>query len=149
MTTEELEITEAQRKARRANGRRAVESGDLDRIRQLPQTKQAQQAAGRKVGQLNVDTGHLDRVRHLSVKGQIENIRYLPQTIAAQKAVGRKHAENGNLAKALHIRWHIHRGPLNPMKCDFCAVLTSQNLDFKSAQPIRGETHEEAETRSA
>jgi hypothetical protein len=49
--------------AGRLGGRHAVESGQLNSIRDLPQTKFAQSKVGRK----NVESGHLDKVRTKAV----------------------------------------------------------------------------------
>jgi len=70
------------------SGRKNSESGQLDRIRELPQTKVAQRENGRNQGRKNVESGHLARITKL------------PQTKAAQREIGRKNVESGHLAKA-------------------------------------------------
>src|SRR6266853_6556283 len=47
----------------RIGGRKTVESGQLDRIRKLPQTKKAQSETGRIVGCKNVESGQLASLR--------------------------------------------------------------------------------------
>jgi hypothetical protein len=85
-------------------GRRNVESGQLDRIRELPQTKQAQSLVGKRNGRaLGLKYGPLvdmDKVRTTEGcrKGQI---------------VG------GPLSR--HSRWHVNRNIFN-FKCEYCLV---------------------------
>jgi hypothetical protein len=91
----------------RISGRKSVESGHLDRIRNLPQTKAAQSQQGRK----NVESGHLRRIRNLpqtkaalgelarkrAESGYMVRISNLPQAKAAQRETGRKHVESGHI----------------------------------------------------
>jgi hypothetical protein len=54
-----IRTPEHQSKAGRAAGRKAVESGEWDRIRNLPQTKAAQSKTGKKLGDRMAKTGRL------------------------------------------------------------------------------------------
>jgi hypothetical protein len=68
------EQIEAKRKAGRKGGAQTAASGQLERTRNLPQTKAAQRAVGLK----HAESGHLKRIQNL------------PQTKAAQRANGLK-----------------------------------------------------------
>jgi hypothetical protein len=104
-------------------GRMVVESGQLERIRNLPQTKAAQREAGRK----NVESGHMERIRNL------------PQAKAAQREAGKKAGriavESGHLDRvrtkescseggraANHNRWHANKG-IEKVGCRYCEVV--------------------------
>ncbi len=73
-------------KTRAKGGRKAVESGHLARIRELPQTKTAQKEAGRISGRKNVESGHFARIASLGRRsgGCIQ---------------GRKNVKSGHLAR--------------------------------------------------
>jgi hypothetical protein len=85
--------------AGRINGLKNVESGQIQEL-------------GRVQGRKNSESGHMQRIGKIggAVVGPIQ---------------GRKNVENGHLAQArttaLHIRWHINRGVINP-HCEFCHV---------------------------
>ncbi len=101
----------------RTSGRKAVETGRLAKMRELPQTKVAQQ----KVGRQHIESGHLARIRELPQakdarrrfaqnlgrkaveSGQLARVRELPQTKAAQRDAGRKNGHN-NIGTGLLVR---------------------------------------------
>jgi hypothetical protein len=79
------------------------------------------QELGRTRGKENAESGFLDKIR--STAGSVQGGK------TAGPINGRKCAENGTLARALHIRWHV-RGtttkfgdevsPRPNPRCDFC-----------------------------
>jgi hypothetical protein len=92
------------RKAGRVSGLKHAESGHLDRIRELPQSKAAHRES-------------------------LNRIRELPQTKAAQRENGRRNAKSGRLdsirtldscTKGGHTTNHVVRSRPNP-RCEFCS----------------------------
>ncbi len=116
-------------------GRRAVDSGQLASILELPQTKRAQHISGSILGRKNIESGHLARIcdkggyvqgRKNAESGQIQAIgrtqgrKAVESGHLARIAVlggregGRKNVESGRLAniraKGNCQRWNINRG---------------------------------------
>jgi hypothetical protein len=60
-----LNPTEAQRENGRELAKRNIESGFLNAIRRLPQTKAAQSKAGKAAGELAVSTGQIYHAHHV------------------------------------------------------------------------------------
>jgi len=108
----------------RVQGLKNSVSGHLDRIRNLPQTKEGQSRNARIQGLKSVVNGNLARIRTLkgSVKGGVTQ--------------GRRNSENGHLMKPYvaavesgrfiewcglvgHTRWHTNRGIVKA-GCKFC-----------------------------
>ena len=104
----------------RISGRRAVESGQLDAIRNLPQTKAAQKAIGRR----NAESGHLAR------------IRALPKTKAAQREAGRKSAESGQLTDARRIMLERGRNGTTSLQLELNRILDSMGIAYVKNYPI-------------
>lgn len=102
--------TEAERRAGRVNGRRAVENGQWEKCRLLGSI-----AGGRVVGKIqgpkNVESGHLARIRE---KGRTSGVMARNGHIQ-----GIKNVTNGTLALGRHNRWHLWRGIVNP-RCELC-----------------------------
>lgn len=83
-------------------GRSNVLSGQLDRIRALPQTKAAQSAAGK-------------------IAGKVTGLKYGPlvnMDLVRTKEGCRKGQLLGG-PKSRHVRWHVNRQKFNPV-CEFC-----------------------------
>jgi hypothetical protein len=115
-------------------GRQIVESGEWDRIRNLPQTKEAQRKNGRTQGRKNFKNktglfgrtlkqrtedsrrGGLKSGCEAAERGQIQALQDLPQTRAAARRNGRNNVENGHLQKissqagrmSNHLHWHVN-----------------------------------------
>ena len=84
-------------------GKKGVESGHLERIRNLPQTKIAQRRAGLAAVKRIYDSGY---------RGDPTGIA----TTASRK----KGAEIGGPI-GRHVRWHVNRGIFN-LACELCLV---------------------------
>jgi hypothetical protein len=102
--------TEAERRAGRVNGRRAVENGNWEKVRRLGSI-----AGGRIVGKIqgpkNVENGHLVRMREIG--------RTTGAMARSGHIQGIKNAKNGTLALGRHNRWHQWRDIVNP-DCELC-----------------------------
>ena len=106
-------------------GRIAVQRGEMDRIRNLPQTKAAQHEVGRVNGAI--------QGRKMVQSGQLAYIRTLPQSKTGCRlgghTQGRKNTESGHLATVQrigrHIRWHINRGIFSSA-CVLCLTLKNE-----------------------
>jgi hypothetical protein len=103
-----------------ANGIRAVETGHIYRISQLPQAKEAQ----RRVGLAHVASGQLDRIRKLpqataarkrkAAENQANKIGLFALTHDERSVFGKQGAVVGQ-----HRRWHIARNLTNS-NCPLC-----------------------------
>lgn len=105
----------------RITGRKMVDSGELDRIRQLAQTKEAQRLNGKR----NVENGHLSRIINQEIRrrggrtsgnnnvisGHLAKIRTPEHQKAAGRIAGRKAVESGQIQKL--ARDQIHAQKLN------------------------------------
>jgi hypothetical protein len=125
--------------ASRKRGLKYVETGQLDSIRDLPQTKEAQRKTGLIRGRKAVESGLLARMQSMGGRiggringpingringrkavesGQLASIRSKGGHIGGH-INGHKNAENGTLEKARHSRWHVKRGIVK-QDCTFC-----------------------------
>jgi hypothetical protein len=82
-------------------GRKAVESGQLARIR----TRDSCSRGGKTQGERMVKSGHLARIRSRMMLG-----------------TAYKESRVWSMAKALHTRWHVNRGVVNP-QCPLCSSI--------------------------
>jgi len=126
LTTEMLneyrrKLSERNRRNGRKGGRKAVESGQLARARELPQYKIGCKKGGRTQGPINgrrmVESGQLASLRtpeHQRKAGRVGGSISGPIN-------GRKNVESGTLAKARHFRWHVERNRPNP-RCMYCSI---------------------------
>lgn len=96
-------LFERSRKAGLIAGRKSVESGHLDKIRELPKTKEAQRKAGRIRGRLNVESGHIIRINELpqTKEAKRETIRRMPRELKmlGGRTSGRQNVESGHMSK--------------------------------------------------
>jgi group I intron endonuclease len=111
-----------------ARRRLVADSGYLDQIRNLPQTKVAQRASGVMLGRRNVESGQIQALGKSGVGARIGGRKCFelhgnpatPESRAEGGRIsGRKNVESGHLAKCRHTRWHVRRGVRNP-NCSFC-----------------------------
>jgi hypothetical protein len=83
-------------------GRQNVETGQLDRIRELPQTKLAQSVAGK-------------------INGKATGLKYGP-LVDMDKVRTLEGCQKGQLIggpKSRHVRWHVKRKLFN-LACEYC-----------------------------
>jgi hypothetical protein len=100
-------------------GRQNVESGQLDRIRELPRTKEAQSRVGRRTGRaLGLKYGPLADMNAIKT----------PESLS----LGQK---NGG-PKSRHVRWHVNRKIFN-FKCEYClaAIERKENWGIPVMDP--------------
>jgi hypothetical protein len=99
-------------------GKKLVESGHLERIRNLPQTKIAQRRVGLAAVKRIYDSGY----------------RGDPTGIATKES-RKKGAEIGG-PRGRHVRWHVNRGIFN-LACELClaAIEKHESWGFAVQEP--------------
>lgn len=112
------------------SGKKAVESGQLARVR----TKESCSAGGKTTGKKSVESGHMSRMAKISGKknvesGHLDRIRTKAICSAGGKAGGKKAVESGQWAKCQKIRAESYR-----LMSQFCKAfgITSPGKNFKN-----------------
>ncbi len=108
-------------------GRKAAESGQIQRAGVLGRKKNMENGQPFRLGRHNVESGHLAKLRTPEHQAKAGRIGGKLGGKTQGPIQGRKNADSGLLAKicanggraASHLRWHVNRSVINP-NCTLC-----------------------------
>jgi len=109
----------------RANGNRAVESGQLAKAAQLAPVAEN----GRIQGKKNAESGHMQRIQEVgaSLGGKAAAAAHPNHIFEITTYETRA---KGGVAGS-HVNWHVNRGKPNPAKCELCRRELKEKLQQK------------------